>query len=376
MALPPTILLRTRPLDTRLIDGLIALGLSAWALTLAPVVSDPLQAVLAVAMTAAAAWRRRPVTVVLLVETAGAAALGRGLQWPQGIALLLAVYTAALHSEQRLLVLAVVAALAGLLAAYGIAAKIPAGLAPILLLAPAWLAGVAMRNHQQRADAALARAERLERERADALRAERARIARELHDVVTHSVSLMVMQTGAARQIISQDEQRGLELLHSVETSGRAALDELRRLLGVLAHEHEDVPLSPTPTMSDIPALVAHTSDAGLSVEVHVDGEPRAMPPGAALAAYRIVQEALTNVLKHAPRSNTTVTVRWHQTAVEVEILDDGPIAAVNNGQPAGRGIAGMQERATIYGGTLHAGPRPTGGYRVHARIPLENARR
>jgi signal transduction histidine kinase len=358
-----------------LLDGGLAMALTVWALIDAPVRTEPLRAVALAAMTIAVAWRRRAPAAVLLVELVGVAVLPNHLQWPQGISLLLAAYSGALHSQRRLLVLALVLAAGGLLVAYGTAAKIPGGLAPFLLIGPAWLAGIAMRDRDLRAEAAHARAERLERERADALQAERARIARELHDVVTHAVSVMVLQTGAARQIMSHDQSRGRELLESVETSGRTALNELRRLLGVLGDDHGAAPLSPPPTMSEIPALVEQVARAGLPVQLQAEGEPRPVPSGVALAAYRIIQEALTNVLKHAGEAPTTVTLRWLTSALELEIADHGPPQVrESDGAPAGRGLAGMHERAAMYGGSLQICRQPAGGYVICVRMPLEPA--
>jgi len=205
------------------------------------------------------------------------------------------------------------------------------------------------------------------------LRAERARIARELHDLVTHSVSVMVLQTGAAREIMTKDERRSRAMLESVQSSGRSALEELRRLLGLLSDEHGNAPLSPQPGVTEIPTLIEQVRQAGVAVELSVEGQPRVVSGGVAVAAYRIVQEALTNVLKHAGGAPSKVVVRWADTALELEILDDGP---PNDGPqrdtPVGRGLAGMRERATMYGGTLEAHPGPDDGYVVRARLPLE----
>jgi signal transduction histidine kinase len=255
---------------------------------------------------------------------------------------------------------------------FGDQVTIPSGLVPLVLVAPVWVAATAMRRREQRAEASAERADRLEREREAALRAERARIARELHDVVTHSVSVMVMQTGAARQIMRKDEGRSQALLESVESSGRSALEELRHLLGLLSDQDRDAPLSPQPGVSEIPGLIEQVRQAGVAVELSVEGQPRPVSRGLAIAAYRIVQEALTNVLKHADGAPTQVVLRWADAALELEILDDGPSRdlAEADGRP-GRGIAGMRERVAMYGGTLEAHPAPDRGYLVHALIPL-----
>jgi signal transduction histidine kinase len=360
-------------LDPRLLDAGLAAALSVWALT-APRAHDHAGRALAlVAMTIAIAWRRRAPVVVLVVEVAGIVLLTNDLGWPEGVAALIAIYSAALYSSKRMLVLALLLLAAGALLATSKQVTIPNGLVPFLLLAPPWLAGDAMRIRELRAQALAARATRLELEQEAAVHAERARIARELHDVVTHSVSVMVLQTGAARQIMPKDEGRSRALLESVEASGRQALDELRRMLGVLAEQGDDAPLSPQPDVTQISSLIGQMRQAGMAVELSVKGEPRAITGGVSVAAYRIVQEALTNVLKHANSAPSQVLVRWTDDALELEIVDRGPR---HNGAardaPAGRGLAGMRERTAMYGGTLDAHPGPDCGYIVRARIPLE----
>jgi signal transduction histidine kinase len=258
------------------------------------------------------------------------------------------------------------------LLAFGGEVQIPRALVPLLLVGPVWLAGAAMRSRERRAEASAERAERLEHEQEAALRAERARIARELHDVVTHSVSLMVLQTGAARQIMSHDERRSRALLASVEASGRAALEELRRLLGLLGDDDRDAPRSPQPGVTEIPSLIDQVRQAGVDVVLQIEGQPHVISGGISIAAYRIVQEALTNVLKHTNGAHTAVIVRWTEDALELECVDDGPAREPGEHAGLGRGLAGMHERAAMYGGSLKAGPGPNGGYVVHGRIPLE----
>jgi signal transduction histidine kinase len=204
--------------------------------------------------------------------------------------------------------------------------------------------------------------------------AERARIARDLHDVVTHSVSVMLLQTAAAREIMRQDERRSRALLESVEVSGRHALEELRRLLGSLSDRDGEGAMPSQPGVSEIPALVEHVRHAGAAVKLRVEGQPRAISRGVATAAYRIVQEALTNVLKHAHGAPSRVILRWSDSALELEIVDDGPRRdGARRNARASRGLAGMRERAAVYGGTLDAHPGLHGGYVVRARIPLNS---
>jgi signal transduction histidine kinase len=365
---------RAGSLDARVVDAALAVALTAWALAEPGAFHDPGQAVVLLAMPIAIAWRRRAPVAVLVVEVAGVVALPNRLDLPQAVAVLIAAYSAVFYSDRRLVVAALLVAASAWALAFGGTVRIPNGLVPLLLIAPVWLGAAAIRRREQRAEASADRADRLEREREAALRAERARIARELHDVVTHSVSVMVLQTGAARQIMGMDEQRSRDLLESVEASGRSALDELRRLLDVLADQDgDDAPLSPQPGVTEIASLIAQVRQAGIAVELCVEGQPREVPGGVAIAAFRIVQEALTNVLKHAGGAPSRVVLRWADAAIELEILDDGsPDGVGARDAPAGRGIIGMRERAAMYGGTLDAHPGPDRGYVVRARIPLE----
>jgi signal transduction histidine kinase len=217
------------------------------------------------------------------------------------------------------------------------------------------------------------RAERAERERETAARVavaeERARIARELHDVVAHSVSVMVLQTGAVRRLLDEHQTREREALGAVERTGREALAEMRRLLGVLRAPDEQAELAPQPGLSELPALVARTEAAGLPVALRVEGEPSALPLGIDLSAYRIVQEALTNTLKHAGPAHAEVAIRYERDSIDIEIADDGRRAPTDNG--GGHGLVGMRERATLYGGELTAEAREGGGFVVHARLPV-----
>jgi signal transduction histidine kinase len=198
---------------------------------------------------------------------------------------------------------------------------------------------------------------------------ERARIARELHDAIAHNVSMMVVQAGAERQVLDPQNGTTREVLETIEKIGRGALTEMRRLVGMLRSESAD-PLAPQPGLDDLPTLVAQVREAGLPVELRVDGERRDLPFGIELSAYRIVQEALTNALKHAGDARASVHVRYGAESLELEIVDDGP------GAPApvasgGHGLAGMRERVALYGGRLDAGRRPSGGFSVRVLLPI-----
>ncbi|MDN4475934.1 histidine kinase [Demequina sp. SYSU T00192] len=200
---------------------------------------------------------------------------------------------------------------------------------------------------------------------------ERARIAREMHDVVAHTLSVVVAQADGGRFAGRTDPAAALTSLDTIADVGRSALAEMRALLGVLRDGDGDAALGPQPSLADIPALVASMREGGLEVSYVTTGTPRPLPIGAGLAAYRIVQEALTNVLKHAgPRATAFVQLRWEDDALALAVSDDGRGAAAR-GDGAGLGIAGMAERATVFGGMLTAGPRAGGGFLVRARLPL-----
>ncbi|MEV6375670.1 sensor histidine kinase [Micromonospora musae] len=274
------------------------------------------------------------------------------------------------------------------LAAALAAASVPAGAAVAL--------GIAAVRARHRYSRALAeRGWLLERERqtaaAAAVGAERARIARELHDIVSHNVSVMVVQTGAAREVLAAAGQSVppdvSEALAAVEGAGRDALTELRHLLGLLAppadgRDTEDAPeeFAPQPGLSRLNQLIDRIAFAGLPVDVRISGEPRSLPAGIDVTAYRIIQEALTNALKHGEADRAEVEVRYAERYLRVEVLNTGP--SVLAGRPAaghmaegtGRGLLGLRERAAVYGGDLHARRRLGGGYRVRARIPLDPA--
>jgi len=218
------------------------------------------------------------------------------------------------------------------------------------------------------------RAAQLEREQAaEARRAvveERTRIARELHDVVAHQVSLMTVQAGAAKTVAAEDPECASQAMEAVEKAGHQALDELRHLLGVLRPEAEIDGLGPQPGLADVPGLVDQLRAAGLDVSLTMVGVQTHLPARVDLSAFRIVQEALTNVLKHAgPSARTEVRLRTDNQGIAIEILDDGHGATILPG--SGHGILGMRERALLLGGSLDAGPRPGGGFQVVARLPI-----
>ena len=243
------------------------------------------------------------------------------------------------------------------------------GTFPIFVFAAvAWTIGRTVGERVRQTADLEARAAGLERAHQTAVADERARIARELHDVVAHSVSVMTVQAGAARLLLDDDPSRARESLLAVEETGRQALGEMRRLLGILRGDEEDAGLAPQPGIADVGRLVEHVRAAGLPVDVVVEGDVRALPPGIDLAAYRVVQEALTNALKHAGAARAEVSIRYGGDVLELAVVNDGHSAG--NGV-AGHGLVGMRERVTLYGGDFEAGPRGNGGYAVRAHLPI-----
>jgi signal transduction histidine kinase len=201
------------------------------------------------------------------------------------------------------------------------------------------------------------------------VREERQRIARELHDIIAHSVSVMTVQAGGVRRLLHPDQVRERESLLSVESTGRDALAEMRRLVGLLKEDAAAPTYSPQPGIADLEALIATVREAGLSVDLSVEGEGRDLPPGLDLTAFRVVQEALTNALKHAGPARAWVKVRWRVDELEIEVSNDG--RATRTGARGGYGSAGMRERVGLYGGRLEAGPGADTGYVVRAVLPL-----
>ena len=245
------------------------------------------------------------------------------------------------------------------------------------LFAIGWLAGFALRERAEQADAAEVRATQAERERDAASRIavaeERARIARELHDIVAHAVSVMVLQVGAVRHRLPAALAPDREALQDVERTGRTALTEMRRLLGAMRQDGEQIELAPQPGLDRVQSLLDEVRRAGLPVELHIEGEPRPLPPAIDLSAYRIVQEGLTNALKHARAGQADVTVRYAPDEVQIVVRDDGAGRRTSN--DPGYGLAGMRERVKIYGGEMSAGSENGGGFVLRTRLPLAGGR-
>ena len=244
----------------------------------------------------------------------------------------------------------------------------------LLLFAIVWGGAFAIGRKLEEAAGARERADHLEREREAEARAavaeERARIARELHDVVGHSVSVMTVQASAVRRRLKPDQEQEREALEIVEQTGREALAEMRRLVGVLRRPEEGPALAPQPSLEHLDRLVAQAREAGLPVELTIEGKPAQLPPGVDLTAYRLVQEGLTNAIKHARASKAVVVVRYGEAEVEVSVMDDG--SGGGDGGGGGHGLVGMRERVAVYGGELDAGPLAEGGYALRARLPVQ----
>jgi signal transduction histidine kinase len=253
-----------------------------------------------------------------------------------------------------------------------------------VLFVGVWWVGRSLRLRRAYLDELEARARRLERAREADSRAaraeERSRIARELHDVVAHHVSVMTVQAGAARRILHRDPESVQDALATIEQMGRTALGEMRRLVGVLRTEAEPTrsELSPQPGVGDVSGLVDQLRETGLQVQLWIEGESRSLSPGVDLAAFRLVQEALTNTLKHAgPQARAWVRIQYADRQLEIEVEDDGRGLVAGLGRTGGsngngHGLVGMRERVALYGGDLRIGPRSGGGFEVRARFPLE----
>jgi signal transduction histidine kinase len=244
-----------------------------------------------------------------------------------------------------------------------------------LVAGSVWAGGVAVRVSRRRAAQLADLAAQLELEREEkarlAVAAERARIARELHDVVAHGISVIAVQAGSGRHTLKADPEGANEAFRAIESTSRQALVEMRRLLGLLREGNEPAAATPPPGIDRHAELIEQARGAGLFVSVDVEGEPRALPTGIDLAAYRLLQEALTNVRKHAPGARAAVRIRYGEHDIEIEVRDHGTRAGTPGVEGSGHGLIGMRERVALYRGELDAGPLPDGGYRVRARLPL-----
>ena len=338
---------------------------------------DVLGVVLALGCSLPFYVRRRAPLATTLVATVSLVLLST-LEYPANVQsqmLLVAAYTIGSHTEHRDRVIGVSAIALGVVIV-GVVGLPDATTANVALAGAFYAAmfffGSAMRNRRLYMEQVEERAAILEREHEEAakraLADERLRIAQELHDVVAHSMGVIAVQAGVGAHVIDADPAEAKKSLDAISTTSRATLTEIRRLLGVLRADEEGG-YQPAPGLGDLDRLITDVRGAGVQVDVRFDGDRHDLPPGVDLTAYRIVQEALTNVLKHAGTASATVTVGYEPDAVRLEVVDDG--RGVNGrASGGGHGLVGMRERVAVYGGTLETGPRTGGGFRVAARLP------
>ncbi len=371
--------MKLRELTSRHLDRLIAAALAAaYCIEIATeshfagdrAVSFPT----ALAFCAALAWRRRfpliaMVLAVVVIEVSNLAAPALAETGAFLVGLLLAIYSVGRYADGR----ALVAGVALVVAAIPLAAIEPGdpvaftdiAFFAVMLGAPL-LVGRYIRHRREHEEVLVVERDTRARE---AVAEERTRIARELHDVVAHAISLIVLQARGGRRMLDDDPQETRRALDVIEHAGEQALGEMRRLLGLLRQGEPELALAPPPSLRRLDELVEGIRASGLPVEVAIEGEPVELPPGVDVSAYRIVQEGLTNALKHAEGARAWVTVTYGAEAVDLAIVDDGGgHGSVNGG---GYGLAGMRERVAIYGGRLESGARPEGGYALRVRLPL-----
>jgi signal transduction histidine kinase len=331
---------------------------------------------------------------VFIVTVVCALSIGQGAPLASTTAGIIATYSMALYGRHRWISLVLVLATCVIIlnAFGGGLPQFPDWLGPFLLLVPFWVVGNALRVRQLRADVFETRARQLEMQqeqsRQAAILEERGRIARELHDVIAHSVSVMVVQAGAAREVLkgaTDAPPEATQSLLAVESSGREALMELRHMLGALSSNGQsaaeataaaepDAGIAPQPGLDQLETLVQRVRETGQPVNLHVAGERRPLTKGADIAAYRIVQEALTNALKYAQGAATVVTLDYREDDLKIEVVDEGPGIGRKDGAP-GHGLAGMRERVAVFGGKLEVGPRLERGYAVRAWLPINDER-
>ncbi len=397
----------SRWLDPALGVGFVVLSLATIAQAPDAMGTLPLPAAIALAVVTSVPLvvRRRWPLVVLAITGLGVlvgSAFGASLNLG-GFALLVAVFTIAAESDRRRALAVLVGLPLYLLLAATLYELVRGGTLPeaigsfasgLAIFGAVWFAGDSVRARRLRTRVLEERAARLERERDEAARIaiqnERAQIARELHDVVAHSVSVMTVQAAAARRVLDEQPAAAKEALASIEATGRDALTEMRRLLGILRTDGDPAPLEPSRGLGGLGALISRAGASGVKVELSIEGQPRPLPAGLDLAAYRIVQEALTNTIKHAGRARAAVRLRYEAERIAIEVADEGPAPGAagdrgaspgagdgvqGRGAPGtGHGLIGMAERVHLYGGTFRAGPRPGGGFGVEASLPLDGA--
>ena len=372
-----------RRIDLALVVGAVVLGVGPQLASMGSAgiyrETDALAVLLGLLTTVPVYWRRRRPLGALLVSSVGITVLAvlEYRLYTLPVIVLFLTYAAAAYEPSRRAVVALATVYVALVLIWlsGAPDFDAAGMgSEMIIFTGVWLGGIAMRSRGTASMARLAEAEeRAEAHRQQAARAvaeERLRIAQELHDVVAHSMSVIAVQAGMGAHVIDRQPEEAKQALVSISRTSRSTLHEMRRLLGVLRGEDGARAHVPAPGLGDLPALVEDVRSTGLPVEVVVDGDPTDVPLGVDLSAYRLVQESLTNVIKHAGPASAVIHVRYEPGELVVEVSDDGRGAAARTRGNGGHGLLGMKERVAVWGGTLDAGPQAGGGYRVLAHLP------
>lgn len=371
----------TRSLGDRAFDAAAAgglLGLGLFEAAFSDAVMRPWgQAMLTLGWTLPLLWRRRwPVLVLALVVPFGPAldiVNSKGGVISYVLAVILAAFTVGRHSDPPATWWGPVFCVGFFWAGYAVTDSVLSDYVyTAVFYGSAWAVGYVLRQRATRIAELRGAADDLRQQQAEreqrAVADERARIARELHDIVSHSISVITIQAQAVRRRLQPEQAAEARDLRDVEDAAREAMAEMRRLLGVLRADGP-VALAPQPGLDQLPRLLADTEAAGVRVELRTEGDAGPLPPGLGLAAYRIVQEAMTNCRKHSPASAAKVIIRYFPASLELQVENDGPVPPVARGN-GGHGLIGMRERVLLYGGTLHAGPRPEGGFSIRATLP------
>jgi signal transduction histidine kinase len=370
----------------RVLALLLVVGIcvQAWVAVLSPgadvdaglTARDAIALVAAVVLAVSLAWRRRvPLVVLGVAIVAAALAPTAPVDGPVAVtlALMVATYSVGTHTDGRDALVGAIGV--GLLIVVAVAkdlgpdAELSDVAVPTLIFGMPWLAGISVRSRQER-EAAIERG-RLDQALA-AVAEERARIARELHDAVAHSIGIIVLQARGARRTLESDPASALTAIEAIEVTASDALTEMRGFVGLLRDDDAGIDLSPPPSLRHIETLAAGVREAGMPVEVAIEGTPVRLAAGLDASAYRIVQEALTNALAHAGHAKATVVIRYRIDRLELEIGDTG--AGSVRSAEEGHGLAGMRERVSLHDGHLEMGPRPGGGFIVRATLPMQPA--
>lgn len=365
-------------MDVLLAALFVSLSLSE-ILTNESVTSPVLHAAVTVPLMGALAWRRQFPVVVTLAVLGANFAVNPDSEYTLILSLVLCCFTIGHECETPRSYVGLAMVLLPFLVGIVVQSSelVPSDIAAAaMFLAGPWTVGLLLRRHTERAADEVSRAHALALQREQQARAaaadERARIARELHDIVSHSISVVTIQTQAVRRRLGPEHAAEAQDLAMVEATAREALAEMRRLFGVLRADGETASLAPQPGLGELGRLVQSVGEDGPRITLDTEGTPYPLPPGLDLAAYRIAQEGLTNALRHAQAGSIEVLVRYARSAVEVEVSDDGH--GLRPHGDAGHGLVGIRERVGLYGGSVELQPRPTGGARLTARLPVTEA--